>query len=31
MADQDDEILEKLMANNRAWATQVEQDNPGFF
>ena len=30
MAD-DNEILEKLMANNRAWAHQVERDHPGFF
>lgn len=30
MAD-DNEILEKLMANNRAWAAQVERENPGFF
>jgi carbonic anhydrase len=31
MADNDNEILDKLMANNRAWAAQVERENPGFF
>ena len=31
MADHDSDILERLMANNRTWAAQVERDNPGFF
>ena len=31
MSDPDDEILDRLMANNRVWADQVERDNPGFF
>jgi len=31
MSDPDNEILDRLMANNRAWADQVERDNPGFF
>ena len=31
MADHDNDILERMMANNQAWATQVERDNPGFF
>ena len=31
MADQDNDILDRMMANNQAWAAQVERDNPGFF
>jgi carbonic anhydrase len=31
MADHDNDILERMMANNQAWAAQVERDNPGFF
>ena len=31
MADHDHDILERMMANNQAWAAQVERDNPGFF
>lgn len=31
MADQDSDILERLMANNRTWAAEVDRDNPGFF
>jgi len=31
MADADGDILERLMASNRAWAAEVERDNPGFF
>jgi len=31
MADSDSDILQRLMANNRSWAAQVDRDNPGFF
>ena len=31
MADRDNDILDRMMANNQAWAAQVECDNPGFF
>ena len=31
MADHDNDILERMMANNQAWAARVERDNPGFF
>jgi carbonic anhydrase len=31
MADQDDDILDRMMENNRSWAEKVNQDNPGFF
>jgi carbonic anhydrase len=32
MADADEDIfLKGLFANNRAWAEQIEKDNPGFF
>jgi len=31
VADQDNDILDRMMANNQAWAAQVERDNPGFF
>lgn len=32
MADSDDDhFLKGLFTNNRAWAKQIEQDNPGFF
>ena len=27
----DDDILPRLLANNRVWAAEVERDNPGFF
>jgi carbonic anhydrase len=31
MADQDDDILGRMMESNRAWADKVNQENPGFF
>jgi len=31
MSDPDNDILDRLMANNRVWADQIERDNPGFF
>ena len=27
----DDEILQRMMANNRAWKAAVDRDDPGFF
>ena len=27
----DDEILQRMMANNRAWKAGVDKDDPGFF
>jgi carbonic anhydrase len=31
MAKLDNDILDRMMANNRSWAEQVNRDNPGFF
>jgi carbonic anhydrase len=31
MADSEDDVLSRMMSNNRAWAAMVHQDNPGFF
>ena len=31
MADQDDDVLHRMMANNRVWAAQIDRENPGFF
>jgi carbonic anhydrase len=31
MADQDDDILGRMMESNRSWADKVNQENPGFF
>lgn len=31
MAHRDDEILARMMANNRAWAAEVQRQQPGFF
>ncbi|HEY4165790.1 MAG TPA: carbonic anhydrase, partial [Reyranella sp.] len=30
-ADQDDDILGRMMESNRAWADKINQENPGFF
>ncbi|MFI5030328.1 MAG: carbonic anhydrase [Reyranellales bacterium] len=31
MAEQDDNILARMMESNRAWADKINQENPGFF
>lgn len=31
MADQGDDVLQRMMANNRVWSDQVNRENPGFF
>src|ERR1700744_616341 len=31
MASTDDDVLARMMSNNRTWAAKVQQDNPGFF
>ena len=31
MADSDEDVLARMMSNNRTWAAKVQQDNPGFF
>jgi carbonic anhydrase len=31
MAEQDTDILQRMMASNRVWAAQVNNDNPGLF
>lgn len=31
MADQSDDVLQRMMANNRVWSDQVNRENPGFF
>jgi len=31
MADQDNDILPRMMASNRVWAEQINRDIPGFF
>ncbi len=31
MADSEDDVLSRMMSNNREWAAKVHSDNPGFF
>src|SRR6476646_914106 len=31
MADQEDDILGRMMESNRAWADKVNKEHPGFF
>jgi carbonic anhydrase len=31
MADSEDDVLARMMSNNREWAAKVHQENPGFF
>jgi carbonic anhydrase len=31
MADSEDDVLSRMMSNNRKWAAKVHRDNPGFF
>jgi carbonic anhydrase len=31
MADTEEDVLSRMMSNNRTWAAKVQQDNPGFF
>jgi carbonic anhydrase len=31
MADSEEDVLSRMLSNNRAWAAKVHQDNPGFF
>lgn len=31
MSDTDDDVLARMLSNNRVWAEQINKDNPGFF
>jgi hypothetical protein len=31
MARSEDDVLSRMISNNRTWAAKIQQDNPGFF